>query len=526
MLRNLMGSLRSSPRRTLTLFMGMSSLLWCGVAQAQELGGDQRARPGLYRVGAPQLGTPGKLTVAAGASGGITEGLSSSDSAHGRAAGSAAVSVDAARFLNFGAWLSGRYDAHPHDEGGKDDGFLVEPELSARVSSRLGRANVGFELAGFLPGGPDLRTSFKGASADGKLEVLLPLATAFVAGHAGYRLDRTARGAGKVLELRNGDRSALGASDFNAVLLGIGCAYPSGKTLLFGEVTAQALLGSPRLAASPVRVSLGARQQLAAPGLAAELVLDTLASARPRTPLGDPLFPLEPRVTLRFGLSYRFGEPPPRQPKPEAPTPIERLKPTPQPEPSTPPVAAAQGTDVELALVDDSGQPLTRARATVTRARATASPESPAEAHGPLVEIAPGRYRLERVEPGRWHLHVEADGFRTIDRDLEVTSGEPVKLEVRAEVATPAGQVRGLVRSYAGKPLAATVHVEPGGAQATTDPEGFFQIDVAPGQYEVVIEAPGYTSQRRMAKVERQGVVIVNADLARRPAGPRGSSSP
>lgn len=156
------------------------------------------------------------------------------------------MSVDAARFLNFGAWLGGRYDLHPHDAGGKDDGFLVEPELSARATSRLGRASVGFELAGFLPGGPDLGTSVKGVSADGKVELLVPVATAFVAGHAGFRLDRTARGAGNVLALRNGDRSALGVSDFNAVLLGVGCAYPSGDTLFFGEITAQALLPCKR----------------------------------------------------------------------------------------------------------------------------------------------------------------------------------------------------------------------------------------------------------------------------------------
>lgn len=495
-------------------------LLCCLAAHGQELGGDQRARTGLYRVGAPQLGTPGKLTLAAGASGGISEGLSRGDSVHGRVAGSAAVSLDAARFLNFGAWLNGRYDRHPHDADGKDDGFLVEPELSARLSSRIGRAGLGFELAGFLPGGPNLRTSFKGTSADGKLELVLPLGTGILAGHAGYRLDRTARGAGNVMQLRKGDRSALGVSDFDAVLLGVGAGYPAGKTLFFGEMTAQALLGSPRLAASPLRVTLGARHQLAVPGLAAELVLDTLASARPRTPLGDPLFPLEPRVTVRFGLSYRFGEKPPQSRPSEPPKPSESAK----PKLAAPPAAVVRDAQLELALSDDRGQPLPRARVTLTRPAESA--EKPPEVSGPLVELAPGRYRLDQVPPGRWHLRAEADGFRAIDRDVDVTAGAPLKLEARAEVATPPGQVRGLVRSYGGKPLAATVRIEPGGAQAMTDAEGFFQIDVAPGQYEVVIEAPGYTAQRRVAKVDQQGVVIVNADLARRTNQTPGATSP
>jgi len=53
--------------------------------------------------------------------------------------------------------------------------------------------------------------------------------------------------------------------------------------------------------------------------------------------------------------------------------------------------------------------------------------------------------------------------------------------------------------------------------ETKTDAEGFFQIDVPPGEYEVVIEAPGYVAQRRKAQVERQGVVIVNADLRKSP---------
>jgi uncharacterized membrane protein len=70
------------------------------------------------------------------------------------------------------------------------------------------------------------------------------------------------------------------------------------------------------------------------------------------------------------------------------------------------------------------------------------------------------------------------------------------------------------VRSFRGKPLAASIRLEPSAATTETDAEGFFQIDVPPGEYEVVIEAPGYQAQRRHAKVDQQGVVIVNADLS------------
>jgi hypothetical protein len=71
------------------------------------------------------------------------------------------------------------------------------------------------------------------------------------------------------------------------------------------------------------------------------------------------------------------------------------------------------------------------------------------------------------------------------------------------------------VRSFRGKPLAASIHLEPGGMQTKTDAEGFFQIDVPPGEYELLIESPGFQAQRRKAKVDKQGVVIVNADLSK-----------
>ena len=488
-------------------------LLWCFSAQAQDLNGDQRARPGMYRVGAPQAGTPGKLTLAAGVSGGISEGLSSGDAAHGRVAGNGAISLDALSFLNLGAHLNGRYDVHPRDAYGKDAGFLVEPELSARLSTRAGSIGLAAELVGFLPGGPDVETSFSGASVDGKVLLRAPVGTAIIAAYAGYRIDRTALGAGQVQHLRRGDRAALGMSEFDAVLLGVGGAYPIGTNLVFGEVTTQALLGSPKLAASPTHVTLGLRHQLGTPGLSAELVLDTLLSARPDTPPGEPLFPIEPRATLRFGLSYRFGEKPPAT----APT---VSKPSQEPAVTIVPAppAPAPAANVELALTDERGQPLSRAKVIITRA---APSDADRDAIGPLTEAAPGLYRIDHLPSGRLHVHIDADGFRSIDRDLDVSAGEPLRLEVRAELATPPGQVRGLVRSYAGKPLAATVRIEPGDAKVTTDAEGFFQLDVAPGQYQVVIEAVGYAPQRRTAKVEQQGVVIVNADLAR-----AGASSP
>jgi hypothetical protein len=474
-------------------------------ARAAEASPGERAMPALRRVGIAQPGKPGALAVAVDASGGLTEALQAKDGAHERFAAGLAAAVDATRWLDFGAWVGGRYDLHPRDSVGNDDGLLFQSELSSRLAFQKGALGYGLEATAWLPGGSDVGASLSALSADGKLLLSGRGENVLVAGNLGYRFDRSARAAGEPARLRFGDRSALGASDYDALLAGLGIGYSAGRTLLFGEASAQLLLGSPKLMASPLWLSLGVRRPLGPAGLSGELVLDGLLSARPDSITGTALGPIEPRVTLSVGLRYRFGEATaqslPAKPAP-APAPAPAVTKAP---PAAPPSAAVvKPTVVELELLDDRGQPLPRAQAVVTQAGVDT----------PLVETSPGRYRLDGAHPGRAHLRIQAEGFRPIERDIDVEQGAAVRVDVKVEPALPAGQVRGLVRSFRGKPLAATVHVEPGGGEAKTDAEGFFQLDVPPGEYEVVIESPGYRAQRRKAKVDQQGVVIVNADLS------------
>lgn len=428
----------------------------------------------------------------------MTEALSESDAAHGRVAGRVAAAVDATPWLSFGGWVGGRYDVHPSDARGSDSGWLFQPELSSRLAWRASKVGYGFEATAWLPGGADVGASFSGLSADARALLSHQSSRLLVAGYGGFRLDRSAEVAKNAERFRSGDRSALGVSEYHAVLGGVGLGYALGRTFLFGEVAAQLLLGSPKLAASPLWLSLGVRRPSAVPGLSYEVSVDALASARPEA--GPELFPIEPRVTLNLGLRYHFGE-----------RAVERPKPRPAaPQPAPVAVVAPKPTSVELTLLDDRGQPLQRAQAVVTQG----------DVETPLVEVAPGQYRLERARPGRARLRVKAEGFQPVERDVELQTGAALRVDVRVDPALPAGQVRGLVRSFRGKPLAASVRVEPGGAQTSTDAEGFFQLDVPPGEYEVVIESPGYQPQRRKAKVDQQGVVIVNADLSQQSALP------
>jgi hypothetical protein len=480
----------------------LSLLLACGLsarpALALEPGPGKWARPALASVPVADAGPAGGLVVAADLAAGLTEALADEDATHQRLAASAAASVNATRWLNVGLLIDGRYDRHGPDSEGRDDGLATQSELSTRLAWRAGGLGFGVELAAWQPPGPDIGTSFAATSFDARLLFGHHSERFVFASYAGYRLDRSEKAAKGAERLRFGDRVALSASEFDAALAGVGAGYAAGKTLLFGEVTAQLLLDSPKFAASPCRLAIGARRPLGSGGFSAEVSLSALLTPRPDVGVDAALMPIEPRALLSVGLRFGTGR---SRPAAVAPPPARPVAP-----PVTAP-PARQPIKLELTLVDDQGQPLRGAAVSLVQG----------ERETALSETEPGHYRLDDVAPGPGRLRIRAEGYQPIEREVQVGTSPEIRVDARAQQALPPGQVRGLVRSFRGKPLSAKVRVEPAGSEATTDAEGFFQIDVPPGQYEVVIEAEGYQAQRRAVKVEQQGVVIVNADLGQAP---------
>jgi hypothetical protein len=86
--------------------------------------------------------------------------------------------------------------------------------------------------------------------------------------------------------------------------------------------------------------------------------------------------------------------------------------------------------------------------------------------------------------------------------------------------ALPMGQLRCAVRSFGGVGIAASLRIVSGPAVAGPaaplhSRDGTFSVELAPGSYEVLIEAPHFIPQRRTIAVERNGVTLLNADLRR-----------
>lgn len=455
------------------------------------------ALPGVYRVTTAEPDPLG-LGFYTGAGYGFASSVMGADDTHHRAAGTLAASYAPVPWLALGLRLDGRYDRHAGlagITGGEDidDGLVGEPRLLALARGSLNDAwHAGARLTVWAPGSDAPSVIASAVTVDGvaALTYAAPDQPLRVGVNAGFRLDRSARSADDAALLSQADRLSLGVSDASAVLVGAGATYRLGAVTLLGEWTWDLLIGdqAPPLRTSPMRVAAGLRAALTGT-LAVELVAESNLARLPTAAPGEPLVPYEPRLSVIAGLHYRFGG---------APAPARPEDPDGQPEAPRPgeihgQVREAGGAAVPAATVEIA--------AGDARRRATVSPE--------------GAFHVEDVASGPVEVTVRAEGFEPVTRALTLAPGRAQELDIVLERALPPGQIRGFVRSFGGKPLPAALTIEPLGTSVTAGADGGFEIDVAPGEYEVVIRAPGYREQRRSVTVEEGGVLILNVDLRR-----------
>jgi hypothetical protein len=127
----------------------------------------------------------------------------------------------------------------------------------------------------------------------------------------------------------------------------------------------------------------------------------------------------------------------------------------------------------------------------------------------PLIELPPRIALLAGLTWGRGALAPRGEGPPPPPPPMVAATPEP---------PTARGQLRGSVRSYGGRGIAATIHIagSEGGTPTTLESRaGNFEVDLPPGSYEVRIEAPAFVSQRRRITIEENGVILLNVDLRR-----------
>jgi hypothetical protein len=449
----------------------------------------------VYRVAvaAPRPGFD--ATFAANGGYAFTGAQKGENGSHHRVFGTLGVALQPLRFLGAALQLEGRVDSHPKDALGSHSTVLGEPRLFVRAAEAVGKSvALGAQLDWRLPGAdvPSLQPG--SSSLDGRLlATFVPAPELAVAVNVGYRIDKTSNLIDNVARIRRGDRISLSASEFDAIPLGVGVSKRIDKLEVNGEVTWDVLIGggAPSALKSPLHLNVGGRYFFSE-AFAAEARVDFLLSERPGSMASDPIVPIDPRFGITIGFRYTTA----RKPKPvEVPT----DKPTTQTPVDQNP-SAVTGT-LRGKITGEDGEPIADATVSVGDKSVQTGPD--------------GSYVLNEVPLGKASVTVKKEGFedRTVEADVSAGPGGGAAVDVSTKHAIKPGQLRGLIRAFSGKPLAATIRVEPLGVESKTDADGVFQIDVPPGTYEVVVTASGYATQRRKMQVDENGVTILNADL-------------
>jgi hypothetical protein len=436
--------------------------------------------------------------------------------AHHRIAGALTLDERPLPWLDLALRLDGRYDAHVFPGQPTDTGMVGDPRLYVRVDKgwpsglRLG-ARAGL----WLPGrdAPSLQASALSPELLG-IASYAPASTALaLTANAGYRVDRSAHSVPDAAQLGPGDRLALEVSAFDEVLVGAAATLGRGPAQGFVEASADLLVGSgaPPISSSPILLGGGGRWALGR-NLRLEGEVEVSPSGRPDSGPTAPLVPIPPRFSAWVGLAFRFDSPPP----PPAPAPAPAPAPSPASAPSPAVVAPAAAPKTELAgrVIAADGGKLAGVRLDVSVGDAS---------HEVAVDDA-GRFTAEGKPGDELIVAAEATGHLPGRATVILIPGAN-KLDLTLERRPPQGQIRGLVRSLRGAPVAADISIEPEAADASSgsgvarEParrraeSGRFEVDVPPGRYRVTISASGYQTQQRKVDVEENGVTVLNVDL-------------
>lgn len=468
-----------------------TSLTIAEEARSADVGDSWSALPGLHRAPLMALSKP-RLSAAFTTGYGLTL---VDDGSHHRLLAVPAVGLVAAPWLEFALLADTRYDIHP----GGDTGFISDPKAVAKVGAEVARnVQLGGQLGVWFPGTEKPGDTFQAASPELSLFGAWTGKPLVFSAYAGYRLDQSKNAGRNAPRLSQGDRLALGLSEFNELLAGAGGAYVVGPWVVLGEVSVDVPMGSgaPGLTESPLRASGGIRYRASAQ-LEFEGMFDTSLSTPPPVGPTRPLVPVEPRIAGLFGIRYRFVSDPPYV-APVTPTPEEPIaKPKPAPK-------VVVKTSITVVLRGRDGQLLTDAKVQLI----TPAGELPVEPD------EQGEFLLKDIEVGSVTLNATVAGYVPISKTL-VLARDPLKLELNLE-PTLTGQVRGLVRSFGGAAVKARISIQPGNLEMSSDADGTFELDVAPGTYEVTINAAGFLVQKKKVVVEKDGVVVMNADLVKK----------
>ncbi len=134
-------------------------------AEAQ-IGDTSTSLPGVIRVASP-VSAPKGVAVAGALGYGFTEAQPGESGSHTRILGVLSASLRPMDWLAFALRLDGRYDRHPDDGMGTDDGWVGDPRLYVRAGTTVaGPLSLGGQVVLWLPGADAPSVVFGATSLD------------------------------------------------------------------------------------------------------------------------------------------------------------------------------------------------------------------------------------------------------------------------------------------------------------------------------------------------------------------------
>ncbi|HEY1548455.1 MAG TPA: carboxypeptidase regulatory-like domain-containing protein [Kofleriaceae bacterium] len=423
--------------------------------------------------------------------------------------------------------LDGRYDRHTGGNPSPDDGYVGDPHVLIRGALPAGSARVGAQLGIWIPGRNAPSIVGSAISVDLRLLASLPVGPASLSFQVGFQLDNSAASISDPTQLSLADRSSLGVSDFNELYGGANINVPFGRDAwIGGEVAIDGYVGSaPTGHASLDDGSYSLRGDISAgyhftdawSGLLfVGLAKSPYITAAQVTAESIPLVPYEPTWTIGIGVNGRFGGPQ------RASSQVKDCAYTTE---GCPALEVPILADITGSVTDEAGKPVVGAKVSIKLKDVTA-PIAATDEHGAYVfkgvrigtkaDASGGRPARHDVTETDAEIHVDVDGKKPGAATLAtLVEGANTVPAIKLEPQLPPGQLRGVVHALPnGKPVAnATIVVTPGDKKIETSADGTFQLDLAPGTYQMTVKAAGFAEQQLSVTIDPNGVAIKNIDL-------------
>lgn len=134
-----------------------------------------------------------------------------------------------------------------------------------------------------------------------------------------------------------------------------------------------------------------------------------------------------------------------------------------------------------------------------------------------VVDAQQGTFITSELQPGTYRVVARSGGEEERSAEVTIPAGATVEATIVFPVAAPpASGIRGRVTDFNGVPVQARVRVPVLDQEVQTNEDGQFEVEAAPGEYQVIIWAEGYATQTTRVEVTSQGVVVMNIELRRR----------